>query len=172
MAAVERALAEDGRAMSFVRPPGHHAERARAMGFCLFNNAAVVAACALAKGMARVAIVDYDVNHGNGTQSMFYNDPRVLYVSTHLYPFYPGTGAADEVGIGSGAGFTVNVPVEADASDADYHLLFGRIVVPALEAFDPDLLLFSADYDAHVRDPLGGMNVSTDGCARMMTSLL
>ena len=172
VAAVEHALDRGGRAMALVRPPGHHAERARAMGFCLLNNVAVAAAHALAHGVKRVAIVDYDIHHGNGTQSMFYADPRVLYVSTHQYPYYPGTGAAGDVGTGPGTGFTVNVPIEAGASDVDYDLLLDRIVVPVLEAFNPDLLLLSAGYDAHVRDPLGGMNVSTEGYARMTALLL
>ncbi len=107
-------------AFALVRPPGHHAERDRAMGFCLYNNVAVAAAHALARGLDRVAVVDIDVHHGNGTQWIFYDDPRVLYVSTHQFPFYPGTGAADEVGREAGAGFTFNVPLEAGATDADY----------------------------------------------------
>ncbi|MBA2603157.1 MAG: histone deacetylase, partial [Acidobacteria bacterium] len=124
-AAVQAALhALDGGepAFALVRPPGHHAESDRAMGFCLYNNVAVAAAAARARGVERVAVVDIDVHHGNGTQWMFYTDPSVLYVSTHQFPFYPGTGAADEVGRGAGAGFTVNVPLEAGATDADYAL--------------------------------------------------
>ena len=111
--AAEHALDHDEPAFALVRPPGHHAERDRAMGFCLYNNVAVAAAAMLARGLERVAVVDIDVHHGNGTQWMFYDDPRVLYVSTHQFPFYPGTGAADEVGTGRGEGFTVNVPLEA-----------------------------------------------------------
>ena len=103
-----------------VRPPGHHAERSRAMGFCLFNNIAVAAAHARTLGAARVAIVDYDVHHGNGTQHIFETDPNVLYVSLHQFPFYPGTGAVDEIGSGDGTGFTVNLPLEVGAVDADY----------------------------------------------------
>ena len=164
--AVEHALA-GATGVAFVRPPGHHAERDRAMGFCLYNNVAVAAAHALSRGLERVAVVDYDVHHGNGTQWMFYDDPRVLYMSLHQYPFYPGTGAAGDVGSGGGAGFTVNVPLEAGAGDADYGLLFDAALAPILEAYGPDLLLVSAGYDAHDRDPLGGMRVSTDGYARM-----
>lgn len=166
IAAVERALA-GATGVAFVRPPGHHAERDRAMGFCLYNNVAVAAARALGSGADRVAVVDYDVHHGNGTQWMFFDDPRVLYVSLHQYPFYPGTGAAGDVGRDGGAGFTVNVPLEAGAGDADYGLAFDAAVAPILEAYAPDLLLVSAGYDAHDRDPLGGMHVSTAGYARM-----
>ena len=157
--AVDHTLA-GGRGLAFVRPPGHHAERGRAMGFCLYNNIAVAAAHALTSGFERVAIVDYDVHHGNGTQWMFYDEPRVLYLSLHQYPFYPGTGAAGDVGREAGAGFTVNIPLEAGAGDADYALVFDQAVVPILEAFDPDLLLLSAGYDAHDRDPLGGPGLS------------
>ena len=171
IAAVDHALERLGRACAFVRPPGHHAERAHAMGFCLFNNVAVAAAHALTRGASRIAIVDYDVHHGNGTQWIFYDDPRVLYVSTHQYPFYPGTGAATDVGTGSGAGFTLNVPLEAGAGDADYGLVFQQAVVPVLEAFRPELMLLSAGYDAHARDPLGGMHVSTAGYTGMTVRL-
>jgi acetoin utilization deacetylase AcuC-like enzyme len=114
-------------ALAMVRPPGHHAERGRAMGFCLFNNVAVAAAHARADGARRVAIVDYDVHHGNGTQHMFESDPNVLYVSLHQFPFYPGTGAADEIGRGEGTGFTVNVPLEVGAVDEDYRLVFSEV---------------------------------------------
>src|ERR671915_85289 len=107
-----------------VTPPGHPDERDRAMGFCLYNNIAVAAAAARARGVERVAIVDFDVHHGNGTQWMFYDDPSVLYISSHQFPFYPGTGAADEVGKGQGKGFTVNIPLEAGATDADYYLAY------------------------------------------------
>src|SRR5688572_17338346 len=108
------------RAMAIVRPPGHHAERSRPMGFCFFNNIAIGAAHARARGLSRVAIVDYDVHHGNGTQWSFYSDPSVLFISSHQFPYYPGTGAADEVGTGAGLGFTVNLPLAAGATDADY----------------------------------------------------
>ena len=151
--AVDHAMDRRGRACAFVRPPGHHAERARSMGFCLFNNVAVGAAHAMARGTSRIAIVDYDVHHGNGTQWMFYDDPRVVYISTHQYPFYPGTGAATDVGTDAGTGFTLNVPLEAGAGDADYDLVFQQAVIPVLDAFRPELILLSAGYDAHACDP-------------------
>ena len=154
-------------ACAFVRPPGHHAERDRAMGFCLFNNIAIAAAHARARGVSRVAIVDFDVHHGNGTQWCFYDDPTVLFVSTHQYPFYPGTGAATETGRGPGVGFTVNVPMEAGASDADYALVYERVVTPVVRQFAQDLLLLSAGFDAHTDDPLAGMQVTTAGFARL-----
>ena len=158
-------------AFALVRPPGHHAERARAMGFCLFNNVAVAAAAAVARGLERVAVVDIDVHHGNGTQSIFYEDPRVLYISTHQYPFYPGTGAADEAGAGDGAGFTFNVPLEAGATDADYDHVYRHAVVPVLDRFAPQLLLVSAGFDAHERDPLASMRMTTAGYASIVRQL-
>jgi acetoin utilization deacetylase AcuC-like enzyme len=158
--------------LAMVRPPGHHAEPGTAMGFCLYNNVAVAAAYARAvHGLAKVAVVDIDVHHGNGTQAMFYDDPAVLYVSLHQYPFYPGTGSAAEIGRGTGAGRSVNVPLDAGATDADYDLACRALVVPVLEAYAPDLLLVSAGYDAHQRDPLGGMRVSTEGFATMAQHL-
>lgn len=158
-------------AFALVRPPGHHAERDRAMGFCLYNNIAVAAAAARARGVERVAIVDIDVHHGNGTQWMFYDDPRVLYVSTHQFPFYPGTGAAAEVGARDGAGFTLNVPLEAGATDADYELVYREAVVPVLDQFSPQLLLVSAGFDAHEDDPLASMRVTTAGYAAVVARL-
>jgi acetoin utilization deacetylase AcuC-like enzyme len=143
-AAVQAALhvLDDGEScLALVRPPGHHAERDHAMGFCLLNNVAVAAAASIARGLKRIAIVDVDVHHGNGTQRMFFDDPRVLYVSTHQYPFYPGTGAAEEVGSGAGRGLTVNVPMEAGANDADYACVYDRAVLPVLRAFNPELLI-------------------------------
>ena len=157
-------------AVALVRPPGHHAERDRAMGFCLFNNVAVAAAAALADGLSRVAIVDIDVHHGNGTQRMFYDEPRVLYVSTHQFPFYPGTGAPDEIGEGQGEGYTVNVPLEAGATDADYDRVYG-VIAGVLDEFAPELLLVSAGYDAHADDPLASMRVTTGGYADVVAHL-
>jgi acetoin utilization deacetylase AcuC-like enzyme len=155
------------RAAALVRPPGHHSSRDLARGFCLVNNAAVAAARALERGLARVAIVDFDVHHGNGTQEIFEADPRVLYVSTHQCPFYPGTGHADDVGTGAGRGFTVNVPMERGATDADYELVFDEIVVPVTGRFGPELVIISAGFDAHEEDPIGGMRMSAGGFGRL-----
>ncbi len=170
--AVERVMGGPAtQAAALVRPPGHHAGRDAARGFCLFNNAAVAAAHALELGASRVAIVDFDVHHGNGTQEIFHADPRVLYVSLHQFPHYPGTGWSSDVGVGDGAGFTVNVPLDAGAGDADYDLVFRELIVPVLTSFTPALILVSAGYDAHEHDPLGGMRLTTDGFARMMRHL-
>lgn len=136
-----------------VRPPGHHAVADRAMGFCLFNNIAV-AARHLADGGEKVAIVDFDVHHGNGTQELFYDDPNVLYLSLHEFPFYPGTGWVDEVGIGKGAGHTVNLAFPAGTGGDAYRGAFGRLIEPIVKQFDPDWVLVSAGYDAHRDDPL------------------
>jgi acetoin utilization deacetylase AcuC-like enzyme len=170
--AVERVMGTPGtRALAVVRPPGHHAERDRAMGFCFYNNIAVAAAHARSLGAGNVAIVDYDVHHGNGTQHMFEDDPYILYVSTHQCPYYPGTGAAEEIGRGPGKGFTVNVPLEVGAVDEDYRYAFAEAVLPVLRQFKPDLLLLSAGFDAHERDPLAGMRLTTDAFAAMTLEL-
>ena len=158
-------------ALALVRPPGHHAEPDKAMGFCLYNSIAVGAAALRADGIARVAIVDIDVHHGNGTQAAFYADPSVLFVSSHQYPYYPGTGAATETGTGAGAGFTLNIPLAAGARDADYQRVYETQVIPALEQFKPEVLLISAGYDAHERDPLAGMRMTTAGYASLITLL-
>jgi len=168
--AAEHALDTRGSALALVRPPGHHAERDKPMGFCLFNNIAVAAAAAIARGLARVAVVDIDVHHGNGTQWMFYDDPRVLYISTHQFPFYPGTGAADETGTGRGQGFTLNIPLAAGATDADYAAAYA-IVSERLHEYQPELLLVSAGFDAHRDDPLASMRVTTAGYAAVVRSL-
>ena len=142
------------------------------MGFCIFNNIAVAAAHAVGRGIERVAVVDIDVHHGNGTQRMFYDDPRVLYLSTHQFPFYPGTGAAEEVGTGAGTGFTVNIPIEAGATDVDYDLVYREAVAPVLREFAPELVLVSAGYDAHERDPLASMRMTEAGYASIVGRLL
>jgi acetoin utilization deacetylase AcuC-like enzyme len=170
--AVERTMSGSHHvAVALVRPPGHHAERNRAMGFCLFNNVAVAAAHARVLGASRVAIVDFDVHHGNGTQDIFYADPNVLYISTHQYPYYPGTGAADEIGQDEGRGFTVNVPIEVGATDDDYRVVFDEIVEPVLRQFTPDLIVVSAGFDAHEREPLAGMRLTTGAFAAMTAAL-
>jgi acetoin utilization deacetylase AcuC-like enzyme len=154
------------RALAAVRPPGHHAERAMAMGFCFFNNVAVAAEHLRRQGLARVAIFDFDVHHGNGTQHLFEERADVFYASTHQYPFYPGTGAASETGTGAGAGATLNVPLPAGTDDAGYEQAIAGQVLPALRRFAPDLLLLSAGFDSWRHDPLGGMRVSEEGFER------
>lgn len=170
-AAIDAALHtwQSGQAtLAMVRPPGHHAEPDRAMGFCLYNNIAVAAAAVRAAGAARVAIVDFDVHHGNGTQAAFYTDPTVFFASSHQYPYYPGTGAADEVGDGAGQGFTLNVPMAAGGRNDDFFMVYEQTILPAVEDFGPEMMLVSTGYDAHERDPLGGMRMSTAGFARLV----
>ncbi len=149
--------------LALVRPPGHHATADRAMGFCLYNNVAVAAAALRVNGVSRVAIIDFDVHHGNGTQDIFDEDNTVLYVSSHQYPHYPGSGAVAETGSGVGVGFTVNYPLVAGAGDKDFLDAYGDNLLPAVAAFDPGFILVSAGFDAHVADPLAGLNVSTSG---------
>ena len=166
--AVDRVLDGDAdRAFCAVRPPGHHAEPDRVMGFCFFNNVGVAAAHALARGRRRVMVVDWDVHHGNGTQAMFYADPRVLYLSSHEYPFYPGTGSLAEVGEGAGRGFNVNLPMPAGMGDPEYARVYRQVVEPIGRAFDPELVLVSAGFDPYVADPLAGMQVTERGFAEM-----
>jgi acetoin utilization deacetylase AcuC-like enzyme len=160
------------RALVMVRPPGHHAEADRAMGFCFYNSIAIGAAAARARGLSRVAVVDYDVHHGNGTQWTFYDDPTVLFVSSHQYPFYPGTGADDERGRGPGTGYTINLPMEVGATDADFDLVYRDVVVPVLQQFAPELILVSAGFDAHEFDPLAGMRMTTAGYGQITARLL
>lgn len=168
------AIADDKVTNGFalVRPPGHHAERTNAMGFCLFNNIAVTARY-LQKhhGVDKVAIVDWDVHHGNGTQHAFYEDPSVLYISLHQYPFYPGTGASTETGKGKGMGATLNCPLPAGSSDATYQKAFTDLVLPKLASFRPEFVLISAGFDAHRDDPLAEMELTT-GCFGWMTARL
>ena len=156
---------------ALLRPPGHHAEADRAMGFCLFNNVAVAARDARHRGMERILVVDWDLHHGNGTQNTFWEDSSVLYFSTHQFPFYPGTGAADEIGAGPGRGFTVNVPWPGGMGDAEYAAAFERALLPLARAFSPDLVLVSAGFDAARGDPLGSMRVTPAGFAWMTARL-
>ena len=167
LAAAEWVAGGEGRrAFAAVRPPGHHAERALAMGFCFFNNAAVAAEHLRRRcGAERVAVFDFDVHHGNGTQHLFEERADVFYASTHQYPFYPGTGAAEETGRGAGAGATLNLPLPAGTSDDGYAEAIEGVVIPALRRFAPDVLVLSAGFDAWRGDPLGGMRVSRDGFA-------
>jgi acetoin utilization deacetylase AcuC-like enzyme len=168
---VDRVL--DGRAahaFAVVRPPGHHAEHARAMGFCLLNNIGIALMAARAKGVRRIAVLDFDVHHGNGTQHSFENDPEVFYASTHQYPFYPGTGAAGERG---SSGNVLNVPLRMGTGDQGFLGAWEKKIGPALDAFKPALLLVSAGFDAHRDDPLAGLEVSTEGyreLARMIAA--
>ncbi len=161
------------RAFAFVRPPGHHAEPDRAMGFCLFNNVALAAAYARAEyRLERVAVVDMDVHHGNGTQACFYDDPHVLYVSSHQFPFYPGTGDQSEIGLKEGRGYTVNFPLPEGTGDEVVVPLYSKLIATLLDQFQPELILVSAGFDAHYRDPLADLTVTGAGYASMAASLI
>lgn len=165
LAAVDAIMAQEvDHVFCAVRPPGHHAEAGRAMGFCLLNNVAIAARYVQKKyGVNRVLIVDWDVHHGNGTQHSFEDDPSVLFFSTHQYPHYPGTGRGIERGKGEGAGFTVNVPMEAGEGDEEYHTVFLKSLVPAADAFKPEFVIISAGFDAHKDDPLASMGLTEAG---------
>ncbi|WP_437955638.1 histone deacetylase [Sorangium sp. So ce119] len=168
VALVEAVLAGPGQlGVALLRPPGHHATREAGMGFCLLNNVAVAARAALHSGLSRVAVIDFDVHHGNGTQDVFWDDPRVLFCSLHQWPFYPGTGSAEEIGGGEGVGYTVNVPLSDGATDAVYEAAFDEIVLPVLDEYAPELILVSAGFDAHERDPMAGMKLSRGAYAAM-----
>ena len=173
LTAIEAVLAgEVENAFALVRPPGHHALAARAMGFCLFNNVAIGAAwLARRRGLSRVAIVDWDVHHGNGTQELFYESADVMYMSIHQYPFYPGTGAFNELGAGAGAGYTVNAPMPATFGDDEYLRIFDDLLMPMARRFNPEFVLVSAGFDCHYRDPLGGMRVTEAGFLAMTRRL-
>ncbi|HEX9788741.1 MAG TPA: histone deacetylase [Candidatus Binatia bacterium] len=167
------AAGESANGIALVRPPGHHALRNRAMGFCLFNTMAIGAEyLKRTRNVKKIMIVDWDVHHGNGTQDAFYDDPSVLFISTHQFPYYPGTGAVTEVGAGAGAGYTINVPLPAGCGDREYLQVFHDVVVPAAEKFRPEWLLVSAGFDPHRRDPLGGMEVTEQGFAMMARVLI
>jgi acetoin utilization deacetylase AcuC-like enzyme len=157
--------------VALVRPPGHHAGRSSAAGFCLYNNVSVAAAALVARGLERVAIVDIDVHHGNGTEEIFIGERRVLYVSSHQFPFYPGTGDVDRIGEGDGRGFNVNIPVEAGANDADMIQIYETVVDPILQRFNPEVLLVSAGFDAHEADPLASLRMTSEGFVRLFRLL-
>jgi acetoin utilization deacetylase AcuC-like enzyme len=172
LAMLEKMQGSGQAGFALVRPPGHHAESNRAMGFCLLNNVAIAAEWALREGGARrVAIVDFDVHHGNGTQFSFYDRSDVLYISSHQFPFYPGTGAFSETGTGPGEGFTVNFPLTRGAGDAMFARVYEGLLPQILEQFGPDWILVSAGYDAHREDPLAQLEVTEDGFARVVQSL-
>ncbi len=155
---------EIGNAFCAVRPPGHHAESDRAMGFCLFNNVAIAARyLQRIRGIGKVLIIDWDVHHGNGTQEIFYEDPTVLLFSSHQYPYYPGTGSMEEGGKGEGETFTVNAPLRAGCGDKEYQDTYAKMLLPVADVFEPDFVIISAGFDAHVSDPLASMRLTDDG---------
>ena len=158
---------------ALIRPPGHHAENAMALGFCLFNNVAVLARYLQnTYGLEKIAIIDWDVHHGNGTQHLFEEDPSVLYISTHQYPFYPGTGHYSEAGIGKGTGATLNCPMPAGATDVLYQQAFSELILPKIDDFKPEFILISAGFDAHEADPLANINLSIESFGWMTECIM
>lgn len=174
LAAVDKVMeGELNNAFALIRPPGHHAESNRAMGFCLFNNVAIAASYALKAHQAkRALIIDWDLHHGNGTQHSFYERGDILYFSTHQYPYYPGTGFFSETGSGPGRGFTVNVPLSAGPGDGEYFRIFEEILEPIALEFQPDIVFVSAGFDIYYQDPLGGMQVTAQGFANLTRIIL
>lgn len=161
------------RSVVLCRPPGHHALADRTMGFCFFNNAALAARYAQRKlGLTRIAVIDWDVHHGNGTEAIFYDDPSVLYVSTHQTPNWPGTGECQDIGLGAGAGYTLNVPLPIGTGDDGFRLAFDTVIRPVVKAFEPDLIIVSAGYDAHWCDPLGQMGLTVNGYAALTREVM
>lgn len=169
--AVAEKLIDGHDAIALVRPPGHHARPRAAMGFCVLNNVAIAAMAALARGAKRVAIFDWDVHHGNGTQEMFWNDDRVVFISMHQFPFYPGTGAPEEIGEGAGRFGTINVALPAGSGPEAYAEAFRRVVRPALQKLAPDALLVSAGFDAHAADPLAMQELDAETYGAFTTAL-
>jgi acetoin utilization deacetylase AcuC-like enzyme len=149
--------------LALVRPPGHHAVKEHAMGFCMFNNIAITAKYLKSKGMKKILIYDFDVHHGNGTESSFYEDEEVYFISTHQFPFYPGTGSPTDIGFGKGKNFTKNIPLARGTSDSKLIEILKEEIIPIIDDFQPEIILLSSGFDAHKLDPLGGLEISTNG---------